>query len=128
MRRIRAIITNTTIDRAWGEEYDIADNENATSYMTNIINNFNNTLRPGEKPRTLIATEEVSENGIQQHQYEKTNLVTIQGRNGMYDTCKCRICGVTGKRYGLGGTVIRDSKYKAKCYENCTTTLKHLHR
>lgn len=128
MKRIKAFITNTTKEHAWSEEFDIADDEDATSYMTKVINNFNNTLRPNEKPRTLIGIEEVGEKGIQQHQYEKTNLVTISGRDGMYDTCKCSICGVTGKRYGIGGIVKRDSKYKAKCYENCSTTLKHLHR
>lgn len=127
MRKIKAIITNGTDLGSWKEEFDIGDNEDANVYMNRIIDRFNNTLRKGESQRTLIGIEEI-ENGIcvQQHQWEKTNLVTIHGRNGMYDTCKCSICGITGRRYGISSFVERDRKYKAKCYDTCTSTLKHL--
>lgn len=46
----------------------------------------------------------------------------------MYDTVICDICGITGRRYGIGEEVERDRKYKAKCYETCTSTLEHLRK
>lgn len=35
------------------------------------------------------------------HEWEKTNLVTIEGKRP-YDIYKCKRCGITGKSYRLG--------------------------
>ena len=38
---------------------------------------------------------------FEEHDFEKTNLVTIRTRMNCYDTYVCRKCGLKGKRYGL---------------------------
>jgi hypothetical protein len=53
-----------------------------------------------------------------EHEWEKTNLVTISKRGEMYDTAKCKNCPVTAKRHGIGGPV-RDRKYSAEKWERC---------
>lgn len=52
------------------------------------------------------------------HDWDKTNLVTINKNGLMYDTYKCSICGIKGKRYGIG-EIRRDKRYKADKYKNC---------
>lgn len=123
MKKIKANISDGNI--TWSEDYDIADDIDATIYMNRILDNFNSSLRQGENKRILISVEEIGE-GTAQHKWVKTSGATIQGAYGLYDKYKCKICGITGKRYGIGSEVKRDSKYKAKCYENCTSTLEHL--
>ena len=105
----------------WKEEYDIDNSENAREYAEKMVNNFNNTLRQGESARQLVDIEIIDYNSVQKfnHDWEKTNLVTLSGRSGTYDTMRCSRCGITGKRYGLGGSVTRDSKYKSKKYDYC---------
>lgn len=123
MKKIKATITDG--NSTWSEEYNIEDSIDAEKYMINMLDNFNSSLRHGEKKRILVSVEHIGE-GIQEHKWEKTNGATLRGNKGYYDKYKCKICGITGKRYGIGGSIQRDSIYKAKCYENCTSTLKHL--
>lgn len=123
MRNIKATITDG--NSTWSEKYDIEDTVNAEDYMINMLNRFNSSLRKGENARTLVSVEDIGE-GIQEHKWEKTNGATLHGNKGYYDKYKCKICGITGKRYGIGGAIQRDNKYKVKCYENCTSTLNHL--
>lgn len=35
------------------------------------------------------------------HKWEKQNLVTIKGRDGLYDLVTCSQCGMKGKRFSL---------------------------
>lgn len=83
-----------------------------------IIRRFNETLRPGEKARRLIriVSSEATKPKpfVMQHKWEKQNLVTISDRHGMYDKMKCKICGATGKRFGLGDVTPDKPKF-AKC-------------
>lgn len=83
-----------------------------------VIENFNKSLRPGERPRILIAAMELEERD-KPHDWAKTNLVTKMDKTGQYDSYKCSICGVTGKRRSLGGYVTQDKKYKASKYQFC---------
>lgn len=123
MKKIKATITDGNI--SWDETYDIADNVDGTTYMNSILDNFNSSLRKNESKRTLVSIEEIG-NGIEKHKWTKTSGATIQGTHGMYDKYVCKVCGITGKRYGLSPEIKRDSKYNAKCYETCTSTLEHL--
>jgi hypothetical protein len=56
---------------------------------------------------------------LTEHDWEKTNLVTVSDRSGLYDTMRCKCCGITGKRFGLGPDVRRDPKFKAERYLKC---------
>lgn len=76
------------------------------------------------RPRTLVSVRAFHADS-QSHDWEKTNLVTIQGRGGLYDTAKCRRCGITAKRFGVSDHTI-DPKFRAKVYGRCDTALAHL--
>lgn len=123
MKKIIAKITDGNV--TWDEKYNIADDIDMTSYINNILDNFNSSLRPNENKRTLVSVDEIGK-GTEKHKWSKTSGATIQGTHGMYDKYVCKVCGITGKRYGLSSEVKRDSKYNAKCYETCTSTLEHL--
>lgn len=125
MKKIEATVSYADgSEDTWKEKYNIKEDADPQKYMEDMIKCFNRTLRKNERPRRLISVEILDDPAIQQHIWEKTNLVTINGRNGLYDEYRCEICGITGKRYGLEN-VIRDRKYRAKCYETCTSTIQH---
>lgn len=89
-----------------------------------ILDNFNSTLRPGELPRRLIrivSSEGEPAKHIIPHSWEKQNLVTISDKHGVYDKMKCRVCGIFGKRFGLGPYVQRDLKFCHPAHESCTS-------
>ena len=110
-----------SVGGSWKEEYDCGDAE-PKSYAENMIRNFNNTLQYGEVLRELVGVRVIGE-GTDKHQWEKTNMYTLKGRGGYYDTMKCKKCGVTGKRYGIGSEGVKmDSKYRANKHKVCSTT------
>jgi len=80
-----------------------------------IIQEFNNTLLPNERARKLIDYE-ILEGENKPHTWRKTNLVTILRSGMQYDTYRCKECGATGKRFGLGGNIVLDKKYKKQIY------------
>lgn len=110
----------------WQETYE--DNgkfgrDTPTEIIKRVMDNFNATLRPGEKGRRLVRIE--SSEGefaahIIPHTWEKQNLVTIQDRHGIYDKMKCRVCGIMGKRFGLNPKVTPDLKFAHPVYKSCT--------
>ena len=106
----------------WTEEYD-KDVIDAQKFSEDTIAYFNRTLRPGEKPRQLIKVEVIDETSIRDHDWGKTNLVTIVKGGQIYDTLACHRCGITAKRYCLDNIII-DPKYKAQCYVRCHTSMK----
>lgn len=103
------------------EKYEIADEEEPKEYAQNLIDTYNATLRPNESPRELAAVMVTKEKvkGKAEHMWEKQNLVTIRRAGRMYDIYKCKCCGITGKRFGIGCEVTRDPKYKAEKYKFC---------
>ena len=103
------------------EQYDreeLTTQEEIQKWAEETIANFNKTLRPGEKARRLIGVKIIGES-VRQHQWHKTNLVTISKGGQMYDAYRCDHCGATGKRFGLDEHVTRDAKYRAQRWENC---------
>jgi hypothetical protein len=113
------------------EEYDIENGKNPEKFANDLINNFNNTLRPSESPRELVSVEVIEEHSIvlHDHSWEKQNSVTIMLRGGgCYDIMRCKRCGVSGKRYGISGEIIRDSIFKGKCYDKCETALDQIQK
>ncbi len=103
---------------AWKEEINdyTIDTATAFSHATDMIAQFNNSLRPGETRRDLLLVRtkftSVSNEGLK-HLWEKWGAVTQQGG---FDTYKCKICGATGKRFGLSDSIIIDKKYKKLIY------------
>ena len=111
-------------DHAWDEDYtkDVPD---AESEARRIIANFNGSLREKERPRTLLSVTVVGDNAPTAHDWQKVNIITvITGSGGSHDVMRCRRCGVTGKRYGLGTNGVKlDRKYRAKYWNNCAAVL-----
>ena len=106
----------------WNEFYDVKeaiDEETATAYMNMLIENFNATLRTGERPRTLVEVTLDTDKGIRKHRWTKTNLVSQMQGSLTFDLYRCTECGITGKRYGLSWSIKRDDEFRAKGYEDC---------
>lgn len=122
MKKIEIEVKKIGAESTWTEEYEI-DSDNTDAWALKTIQNFNATLRPGEKARELVSVKVLADvNSIQkkEHEWEKTNLYTIIRGSQNYDTMKCSNCHITAKRFGLGDSMIkRDSKYRAKKYEHC---------
>jgi hypothetical protein len=107
---------------SWDEEYNLPEVttiKEAKKWAEKTIKSFNDGLRPGESPRTLVSVEEMNGGSVPvSHHWEKTNLVTVVRNGLLYDTVRCARCGITGKRFGLNGVTI-DKKYRAKKYQSC---------
>jgi hypothetical protein len=110
----------------WWEEFsynEVTDHATAEAFAKNMIADFNETerLRYGARAhlRELLAVEFIGE-GPLQHEWEKANLVTIMSRSGSYDLMRCRVCGCTARRYGVGEAPFRRmGKSAAKKYDHC---------
>ena len=109
---------------AWEEKYErheITTLAQARAWATLTIENFNATLKPGEKAREVIevsATDAKPDMPVR-HQWEKTSLVTESKNGALFDRMRCTNCDITGKRYGLGPDVVRDKQFKAKKWNTC---------
>ena len=104
-------------EKPWIESYD-KNVPDPRKWAEETIAKFNASLRPGERPRTLVKVV-ITGSSDAKHSWEKTNLVTILRGTRMYDTYKCAVCGITGKRYTLGSPVERDAKFAAKKFAVC---------
>jgi len=93
--------------------------EDPKRYVLEVMDHFNNTLKPGERIRKYAGIIKIIDRH-REHEWEKTNLVTIAKRGRFYDTYKCRNCPATSKRFGIGGNFVKDRKYKADKWERCS--------
>ncbi len=110
------------------ERYLAPDNttdDQILDQLENFLKTFNSTLRPGESARHIVDVYEDEDADYEYfpplfpHKWGKTNLVTVMSGRSSYDTYRCEKCGITGKRYSLGGDVRRDDKYNKQKYEYC---------
>lgn len=115
----------------WWEDYnksDVHDLSSAETKGRELVQYFNDTLRPYEVPRMFLLAEltansdaPVLNDAHESHEWEKTNLTTVLKGGRMYDTAACKKCGITSKRFGVGGYTI-DPKYNAKAFQYCDTS------
>ena len=115
-------------DNSWWEEYEenISDPQ---KWAEEIISEFNDSLREGEKAREVISVEIIKKDTTKNHSWDKTNAGTLQRGGEIFDKYECNVCGVTGKRFGIGGNYVkRDHEYKAKVYRRCDTALAHIEK
>jgi len=114
--------TKQEMDETCDQAYAV-DQESAEKAAQDVIDRFNNTLRPGESERSVVRVKFVG--GYAGHDWRKSNLVTKQDSyGGMYDEYTCARCKVTSRRYGLTRTLVRDAKYKSQKYDSCEWKLK----
>lgn len=100
-------------EEAWKETYDepsVKTAEDAERVVKGYVEYFNNTLRPGEKPRALHSAG--IEGAGTKHLWEKHSLVTQSSHLGSHDVMRCAVCHIKGKRFGLSPDVKVDSLYK----------------
>jgi len=108
----------TNGESTWVESFN-EDTNTPSRWAKAMIDRFNATLKRGERKRTITGIKIIDEESAR-HQWEKSCLVTQRKAGRMYDTYKCKCCGITGKRFGLSSIIVRDSKYKASKYDVCT--------
>ncbi len=80
-----------------------------------MMRRFNSSLHPNERVRKVIDYE-ILEGVNKPHTWRKSNLVTVSNAGKYYDIYKCKVCGVTGKRFTLGSFITIDKKYKKRIY------------
>lgn len=110
------LIKEPKTGRMWWEDYNNSI-EDPRDWSIKTLAHFNNTLRPHEKKRDFkrIIIQDTTHH--YEHYFTKTSLVT---ESGGFDKMKCNHCGITGKRYGIGGGTTIDPKWKKnKKYINC---------
>jgi hypothetical protein len=91
------------------EEFEWNYEEKALSAYKKAINYFNETLRPGEFPRTALKAEWVEESKSNFYcEFEKENFITKKDSRGYYDKMKCIYCGKIKKRYSLEGYELKN--------------------
>jgi hypothetical protein len=114
-------------DAPWIEDYnktDIRTEKEAREWAEATVENFNNTLRPGEKVRKLLDVTFEGNDAVAQHDWQKMNAITVvDPRMGVYDIMECKVCFITAKRYGLTNLVI-DRQWRAKKYKSCNPEAK----
>lgn len=115
--KFRAKIKIVGTDHWYWETLQV-NTDNPRQHVLDTLERFNNTLRPGEQAREYGGFIKIIDKR-REHVWEKSNLVTIEKRGQMYDTYRCTNCSVTAKRYGIGGPISIDRKYKAKKWERC---------
>ena len=118
--KFRIFCKNKGTDDSTGhwEDYD-KEVEDPQSWAKQTIENFNNSLKPGEQPRELLKVEILGEGNKFHDWIKRTGGMSVMFRGQCVDECYCSRCKVTGKRFGLSRFVKRDSKFRAKKYEYC---------
>lgn len=112
----------------WWEDYEkpISD---AQKWAEGIIKYFNRTLKPGERPRTLLGVEVIEESNDDLHDWVKSSAgMSASFRGRIVDLMFCSKCGITGKRYGFSSNITLDAKYRKKVYRKCSDAKKESNR
>ena len=93
-----------------------------------LIQNYNDGIvHEDDLPRKYISHQIIDNSESDpNHDWQKSNLMTISKGGQTYDTAKCSKCGITGKRFGLGEGVSVDKKYSSKVYDRCDTAQEKL--
>lgn len=89
--------------------------EEAAAIAEEVIQNFNDSLRPFETKRTLVSSQIL--NLTTQpicHRWEKTSVVVAQDHIGIHETYICNLCGNTGKEYQMNGPIVMDGQEDAE--------------
>jgi len=107
----------------WVEDYnrpEVKAEEQARQWAERTIQNFNDTLRPGEKARKVVDVTFEDNEAKQAHEWQKVNLVTlIDNRGAFYDQLLCLNCGVTAERWGIDSIRLSKKYRRAAKYLSC---------
>ena len=124
---IFSIIVVDARGEEWEESYD-RNTADPQKEAEGIIAFFNSTLRPGERPRTLVKVV-LKDAENTNHTWEKmTSGMSVEFRKQIVDIMRCSVCGITGKRYGMITRVKIDSKFSKKAFQRCDTAVKEFRK
>lgn len=118
----------------WDEIYDkpeITTIEEAILWAKRTIAMFNASLRPNEKMRTLLDVDQsFAKDCDSPHTWGKTSLVTQTACGLTFDAMRCKVCGITAKRYGLGlGSIVLDAQYRrVRSFLSCSKSTELLRK
>jgi len=121
-------VKKVSSEETWIETYE-KDVKDPKEWAQKTIQQFNNSLRPYEVAREIVSVNIIDSHSIKDHDFVKKNLFTKRTRGGgTFDEMECKRCGITGKRYTLGGHVRYDKKFRPEIYKRCDTAKKYLDR
>ncbi len=103
------------------ETYDV-NTSDPEAWAKGTMDYFNSTLHPGEKEREVVSVSILEKYSLKDHKWEKQNLVTISDQGDLHDAMKCKVCGITAKRYGLS-TIVYDKRFNKKVFCRCDTSM-----
>lgn len=104
----------------WWESYD-KDVPDPQEWARETVAWYNEVLRPGELPRTLLKVEIIETSNDKFHKWAKSITgMSVPFRGQTVDIMYCEKCGITGKRYGLAENIKIDSKYRGKKFVDCS--------
>lgn len=119
--KFKILVKNTADadDSAWWEHYE-ENTDNAQQWVEEVLQTFNDTLRPHEQHRTLLKVEVEGDSNDPFHTWEKSSVgMSSNFRGDIVDIFKCSKCGITGKRKNLSSVIKIDSKFRKKCFQDC---------
>jgi hypothetical protein len=119
MRFILVVRKRNELNARWEERYDARDVKTikqAEEFGLRLVRGWNSTAL-GRDLRVLAGVKCLG--GSVSHEWLKTNLVTQVAGGSQFDSYRCSVCGVTGKRLGLSSCIVRDQKYNDKKYATC---------
>ena len=101
--------------KAWKERYH-EETDHPRRWAKRLIKRFNATRRRDVEEKRVLVRVKVKRNRVSlEHDWRKTNLVTLVTRGSMYDTYCCTRCGLTGKRFGLVRYITPDRGRSTVC-------------
>lgn len=118
---------DATGEKAWWETYE-EETDDPKRWGEGIIEYFNSSLRPHEKPRKFLGVEVIDDHSIKEHKWVKISAATQLERGRNFDRMECERCGVTGKRFGLQGSTTIDSKFRRVAFKRCDTSLEFIQK
>ena len=110
--KFKILVQNTGGSDPWWEEHE-EDTNDPREWAKDIIDKFNDTLKPREKARELLEVQITEGSNDALHNWDKDiKAMSAIFRGQMYDGMYCTKCNITGKRFGLDSHVTVDSKFK----------------
>jgi len=115
----------------WSEPYDrpnLQTLDDACRWARETIDLFNFSLRPSERERELVELKEIQQakGASSTHTWQKTSLVTQIFHGQLFDAMRCSVCGITGRRYGISGAVMRNAQYRSGGFAFCGRSIELL--
>ncbi|MBU7045031.1 MAG: C2H2-type zinc finger protein [Theionarchaea archaeon] len=99
------------------ENLPVSSFETAEQEIKNMVEKFNNSRLPGEKPRKFIRI--ISSEATKLHNWKKISITPQCDSKGYYDLYKCEQCGLTFRRRSLNSRPPQTECYPERTCKDC---------